>query len=284
MILLAIAQSSDSYAYGWTELAAHSTWPGAWAIFAALLMAAAYSAALRFRGREEKRAPIGFFALGLAVWVVALSGPLEGLALDRLYSAYILQQILLVLVVCPLLLAGLQGWMLRPLLSWPPVRHGFAMLTRPGVAFFVFVAVFSVIHVPVVCNLVCQVHHFYHTVRISLFLAGLLLWWPLLSPLSEFPRLSQPMQALYLLAVMLAMSAVAAPITFAESVLYHFYIGDPHPLGLSALVDQEIGGLLMWVVQGLILTTIASVIFVRWLSGAPPGLEVRAAGSSQSRQ
>jgi putative membrane protein len=161
--------------------------------------------------------------------------------------------------------------MLRPVLSRPLLQRFWGVLTRPRVAFFVFVFVFTLIHIPSVCNQVCQVKPFYHTVRISLFLAGLILWWPLLSPMPEkFPRLSQPLQGLYLLALMLAMSVVGAPVTFAETVLYHFYMSGPHPLGISPLEDQELGGLLMWVVQGLILTVLAATIFVRWLSRTEP--------------
>ena len=283
MTLLAIAQSPNTSPYAWCGSAAQSSWPGLWAVVAALLMAAAYAVALLLWGRGEKRPRIGFFALGLAVWVAALSGPLETLALSRLYSAYIFQQVLLVTIVCPSLLAGLAPWMLRPLLSSPALRRAFAFVTRPGVAFAVFACVFTSIHVPSFCNLVCQVHPFYHTVRISLFLAGLLLWWPLLSPLPEFPRLSQPMQGVYLLGVMLVMTAVGAPVTLAETILYHFYAGGIHPLGLSPLKDQVLGGLLMWVVQGIILTAAATVIFIRWLSGTTGNLQVPAAGSFRPR-
>jgi len=205
------------------------------------------------------------------------------LALNRLYSAYIFQQLLLVFVVCPALLVGLAPWMLKPLVSSPLIRRSWALLTRPGIAFFIFAAVFTLIHIPSICNQVCQVHPFYHSVRIGLFLAGLLLWWPLLSPMPEFPRLSQPMQGLYLLGLMLVMAAVGAPVTFAETILYHFYSGGTHPLGMSPLQDQELGGLLMWVVQGAILTVAATIIFVRWLGGVPSRLQVPAANSSQSR-
>jgi len=283
MSLLAIAQSADQSAYVWCGAAARSAWPGAWAVVAALVMAAAYGAAWLRWGRGEKRARFGFFAAGLVVWAFTLSGPLETLALDRLYSAYILQQILLVTVVCPALLAGLAPWMFRPLLASSFLRRAFGFVTRPGMAYGVFACVFTSIHVPSFCNLVCQVHPFYHVVRISLFLAGLLLWWPLLSPVPAFPRLSQPLQGLYLLGVMLVMTAVGAPVTLAETVLYHFYSGGIHPLGLSPLQDQVLGGLLMWVVQGIILTAVASVVFVRWLSAGQGHLRVPAADSYRSR-
>jgi len=269
MLLPLISEAADMHAYGWADAAAQSAWPGAWAVIVALAMAAAYIAAARAFGRNDERPHAGWFFAGIAVWVFTLSGPLERLALNHLYSAYILQQVLLVMAVCPLLLMGLEGWMLRPLVSKPVIREAFPFITRPGIAFFIFMSVFTVIHVPVICNQLCHVRPFYHTVRISLFLAGLLLWWPVLAPAGPggaSRRLSQPVQGLYLLALMLGMSAVAAPITFAETVLYHFYMAEPHPLGLSALTDQVIGGLLMWVVQGIVLMAAASVIFVRWLS------------------
>ncbi|HUJ40974.1 MAG TPA: cytochrome c oxidase assembly protein [Candidatus Acidoferrales bacterium] len=283
IFLIANAPSADQSAYVWCGAAARSAWPGLWAVAAALLMGAAYGAAWLRWGRGEKRARIGYFAAGLAVWSLTLSGPLETLALDRLYSAYILQQILIVTVVCPALVAGVAPWMLRPLLGSGLLRRAFGFVTRPGVSFAVFACVFTSIHVPSFCNLVCQVHPFYHAVRLSLFVAGLLLWWPLASPVAEFPRLSQPMQGLYLLGVMLVMTAVGAPVTLAETVLYHFYSGGVHPLGLSPLEDQVLGGLLMWVVQGIILTAAATIIFVRWLSGTQRNLQVPAADSYRPR-
>ena len=266
MLLLAATESADMHAYGWCEAAAQSGWPGVWAIGAALVMGAVYFASIAALGRMKNRPRWGYFTFGLVVWVMTLSGPLERLALSRSYSGYILQQIILVMVVCPALLLGLEDWMLRPLVANRWSRGILQAISRPGLALAVFVCVFTVIHIPWVCNQLCHVRPFYHTVRLSLFFAGLILWWPLLSPLAEFPRISQPMQGLYLLALMLAMTVVGAPVALADSVLYHFYMGGPHPLGISALQDQVLGGLLMWVVQGIILTVLAAVIFVRWLS------------------
>src|SRR5258708_368108 len=79
----------------------------------------------------------------------------------------------------------------------------------------------------------------------------LLLWWPMLSPLPEYPRLSYPMQILYLFLLMIPMTAVAAPITMAETVLYMYYGMGVHPFGLTPLADQVLGGLIMWIGQGV---------------------------------
>ncbi len=73
-------------------------------------------------------------------------------------------------------------------------------------------------------------------------IVGTVLWWPLLSPLPEYPRLSYPMQIMYLFLLMIPMTAVGAPITMAKSVIYVFYMIGPHPFGLTPIADQVLGG------------------------------------------
>ena len=90
------------------------------------------------------------------------------------------------------------------------------------------------------------------------------MWWPLLSPLPELPRLSYPAQTLYLFLNLIPMAAVSAPITLAHEVIYPWYLESPHPLGLTPLTDQVVGGLAMWVGSGLYLMAVFSIMFFRW--------------------
>jgi len=94
--------------------------------------------------------------------------------------------------------------------------------------------------------------------------AGVLMWWPLLSPIPEIPRLSYPAQLLYLFAMLIPMAAVAAPITLANSVIYPWYLEGPHPFQITPLADQVLGGLLMWVGAGFYFIGVFTVIFFRW--------------------
>jgi putative membrane protein len=171
---------------------------------------------------------------------------------------------LLVFVVPPLLLFGLPGWMLRPLMLNRFVEPVARVLTRPLYAFLLFAAVFTLIHYPTVCDRVCHVHPFYGNLHAVLLFVGALLWWPLLSPLPEYPRMSYPMQIMYLFLLMIPMTAVAAPITLANSILYVFYEGGTHPLGLTPMADQVLGGLIMWVGQGVYIMFVFTAIFYRW--------------------
>jgi putative membrane protein len=231
---------------------------------ALLLLAGTYvGASLKLGHRPTGRQSVALIAALLAI-LVALTGPLDELTRERSFAVYIFQQMLLVFVVPPLLLLGLPGWMLRPLMLNRFVEPVARIMTRPLFAFLLFASVFTLIHYPMVCDRICHVHPFYGNLHVLLLFTGCLLWWPLLSPLPEYPRMSYPMQIMYLFLLMIPMTAVAAPITLAGSVLYVFYIGGTHPLGLTPMADQVLGGLIMWVGQGTYIMFVFTAIFYRW--------------------
>jgi putative membrane protein len=233
-------------------------------LIALLVLAGAYvGASLALAQRPTARQGIAFVAAWLTT-LIAVSGPLDELSRARSFSAYIFQQMLLVFVAPPLLLLGLPGWMLRPLMLNRYVEPVARRITRPLFAFLLFAATFTLIHYPTVCDRVCHVYPFYGNLLTLLLCVGTLLWWPLLSPLPEYPRMTYPVQIMYLFLLMIPMTAVAAPITMASSVLYVFYMGGTHPLGLTPMADQVLGGLIMWVGQGVYIMFIFTAIFYRW--------------------
>jgi putative membrane protein len=204
------------------------------------------------------------YTAALLLILAAITGPVDELTKDRSFFVYIFQQMLLVFVVPPLLLAGLPDWLLRPIMLHRFVEPVARLLTRPLFAFLFFSSVFTLIHYPALCDRVCHVHPFYGDIHTLLLFTGMLLWWPLLSPLPEYPRMAYPLQVMYLFLLMIPMTAVAAPITMANSVLYMFYMGGLHPFGLSPIVDQVLGGIIMWVGQGAYIMFVFTAIFVRW--------------------
>ena len=228
------------------------------------ILAAGYAGAAWRLQRLPAGREIIAYAAGLLALVVTLIGPLDKLARDRSFAVYIFQQMVLVFIVPSLLLAGTPDWMLRPVLLNRYVQPVARIVTRPLFAFLFFGAVFTLVHYPLVCDRVCHVHPLYGDVHTLLLGTGLLLWFPLLSPLPEYPRMPYPMQIMYIFLLTIPMTAVAAPITMAQSVLYTFYVEGPHPLGLTPMADQVLGGIIMWVGQGVYLMFVFSAIFFRW--------------------
>jgi putative membrane protein len=217
-------------------------------------------------GLRATRRQVASFAAALVVLGLALNGPLHNLSDSYLFSAHMVQHLVLTLVFPPLLLYGTPAWVVRPLLRPPWVSRLARWATRPLTAGLVFSTPITLWHFPRFYEAALE-HHALHIAQHLVFLAtAVIMWWPVLSPLPELPRASYLAQLLYLFALGLPMSLAGALITLADSVLYPFYAAAPRLWGggLGPLADQQLGGLLMWVVGTIYLWGTASVVWFRW--------------------
>jgi putative membrane protein len=226
-------------------------------------LAILYYVACRLTGRRPTRRQAAWFALALGVIFYTHTG-IDEFADDRIFFMHMLQHLLQTLVIPPLLLLGTPDWMLRPWVMSRPVRPFARLFTKPVVAFMVFSGVFVSAHFPVVFDYMCRDEDFHIFLHLCFMVSGVLLWWPILSPLPELPRLSYPAQIMYLFLLMIPMTAVAAPITLATSVIYPWYLEGPHGWGIKPMEDQVLGGLLMWIGQGAYLMGVFTAIFYKW--------------------
>ena len=153
----------------------------------------------RFPGSSDvSTRRIVFFSLGLWTIFFALYSPLDQLSDHYLFSAHMVQHLLLVLVGPPLMLLGTPGWMLRPFLGIPGVFGVAKVLTFPVLAALLFNILFAVWHAPAIYEAGLNrlsVHIVQHLTFIA---TGVIMWWPVLSPMKELPRLPYAGQVLYL--------------------------------------------------------------------------------------
>jgi len=216
-------------------------------------------------GLKAPRRRVASFAAALLVLFVSLNGPLHNLSDRYLFSAHMAQHLLLTLLFPPLLLYGSPAWIVRPILGVRGVMPVARVLTRPVIAAALFTAPIVVWHVPVFYEAALR-HHNLHILQHLVFLAtAVVMWWPVLSPVPELPRIPYPGQMLYLFLLGLPMSITGALITLSDTVLYPFYAEAPRlASGLDALADQQIGGLLMWVIGALALWGAMTAVWFRW--------------------
>jgi putative membrane protein len=171
---------------------------------------------------------------------------------------------LLIYAAPPLMLLGLPGWLLRPVLRLPgvlPVGHA---LTKPIPALVLFNLVFSAYHVPLYYNAVVSNHNLHVAAHLLFIALAVLTWWPILSPMPELPALSYPLRMLYVFGQTFSGFVVGSFITNSKSLLYPFYAEAPRVWGLSPMDDQKIGGLIMWVIGGTYLLLVFSAVFFAW--------------------
>jgi len=217
----------------------------------------------RFKGSSAApRTRQAAFYVGLLSMLVALATPLDTIGDTYLFTAHMLQHLLLTLGAAPLLLAGTPDWLLRSVLK------GFVRWARhPLVAFFSFNAVFSLAHIPSFYELTLAsepLHALEHLVFLG---TAMLMWMPVLSPVPDiappYPALGQ---VLYLFLQTVPASLLGALLAATSSAYYPTYLRAPRITALGPLEDQQLGGLIMWVGSGLYFLIATGVVFFAWAS------------------
>jgi len=211
-----------------------------------------------------ERRPLFVFGLGFLVVFVAEGTALHELSEQYLFSAHMVQHLLLTMVAPPLFMMGTPNWFLKPVLAHRRVLPVARFLTSPIVAIAVFNLTLAFWHVPQLYEAGLQNHNVHILNHIMYVIAAFVMWWPVLSPLPELPRLAYPGQMLYLFVQSLVPAVLASMITFSETVIYPTYAAAPRIWDLSPLVDQQTGGLLMKIVGSLILWSLVVGIFFVW--------------------
>ncbi len=206
------------------------------------------------------------FTAGVLVIFVALVSPLHVLSDQYLFSAHMLQHVLLTLVAPPLLILGTPDWLLRRFMRPDLVFRAARIATHPVPAFVTFNVVFSLWHTPALYNL-SVTNHLVHVAEHLIFMAtAALMWWPIASTMPELRRLSYPLQMVYLFLMSVAQLIVFAPITFSREPLYQWYIDAPQIWSMTTVADQQIGGIIMKIGGGAIFMTLLIVAFFRWFN------------------
>ncbi len=234
---------------------------------AALLVG--YVVALRFHLTARSLV----FTAGVLVMLFALVSPLDTLGDIYLFSAHMLQHLLLILAVPPLLLLGIPARPLKKVLQVPAINKIERILAKPFVAWPIGTLTMVVWHIPVLYEATLQNDNI-HILEHSLFLVtATIFWWPVLSPVEE--RRISPFRAIfYLFAAMMVSTVLGIILTVAPAGIYPSYL---HPVdvlgilpvlqndwGLNPSADQQVGGLLMWVPGNLVYLCALFGALARW--------------------
>jgi len=215
---------------------------------------------------------IGYFVLALGVFLLALMSPLSALADGYLFSAHMVQHILLLLIVPALALMSLPRSM--SLARWP------SALAHPLTGLISGVGAMWVWHTPTLCNAAASSRPIYALQTLSLLALGGVFWRQVLAP-RDGERLSPPAAVLYLFSACVACSVLGIILTFSPVTVcsvYATHAGDPLGIlqtirtdwGFTVEKDQQVGGLLMWVPMCLIYLGAIFAQVARWFAEPAP--------------
>jgi putative membrane protein len=219
-------------------------------------------------GPPPTRTQINIFIASVVLLLIALVSPLDYIGDEYLFSAHMVQHLILATVWPPLVLLAMPCWIAEAMFR----RPGAAVLrffTYPAAALIFFNLDIYLWHAPALYNLTLQNEYVHIAEHLSFMLFGLFTWWPVLSPIPS-ERLSAPLQTLYLFANAMFMMVLGIVFTFIPTVLYAPYAHAPRLWGISAITDQQIGGLIMWYPGNLPYATWLVIAFYRWFDAGGP--------------
>ena len=284
--LLAICSTRIVRAHDGQPPAPHDLW-SAWnwdfvVLVSLVLSACIYTAGVREQQRRAGARPrvlrwrAASFAAGLITLFVALISPLDALS-TALFSAHMVQHMLLLVIVPPLLILGISpGSFLfafdtlarRKLGQWwgriTKLKSMWRLFTHPVVAWGLNVFVLWTWHVPRLYQAALENEVLHLLEHLSFVTTSLLFWWTVLPPEKHLHRGDPGVLALFTMA--LQGGLLGALITFAPTPWYGAYAWTTQAWGLSPLEDQQLAGAIMWIPVGTIYTLAALMLFLRRLA------------------
>jgi putative membrane protein len=226
----------------------------------------------RFRQvRREGRGGVGplhalAFAGGMFALLAALVSPIDGLGEDYLFSAHMVQHVLLGDIAPLLLLLGLSRAFMRPVTRrLAGFERRLGPLAHPVTGILIWLGLMYLWHVPALYDAAAEhaaVHLLEHA---SFFAAGVALWWPLIQPVPMRRRLTGLQPLAYIAAAKAGLAALGLYLAWSSTPLYPHYEQTPRIWGLTPIEDQNIGGVIMMVEQSFTLVLVMVALFVRML-------------------
>src|SRR3954451_5055074 len=185
------------------------------------------------------------FAAGLLTIVIALVSPIAHIG-EELVIAHMVEHLLLGDVATLLLVLGLTGPLLQPILA---IRFfdRLRVLAHPLVAFPLWAINFYVWHIPALYDAAyggAFVHALEHT---SFIFFGCLMWMPVFGPLPKPQWFTAGWKVVYVIAVRFTGAILGNVLMWSGTVLYDRYAAGEHSWGLSPIADQSTAGVVMMV-------------------------------------
>jgi len=243
------------------------SWTFSWPVFISLLLISVYylSGWKRVESKNRfdplRRWQLVFFISGLVILIAALLSPIDRLS-DYLAYVHMIQHTLLLMVAAPLFALASPGFYsfrqlpkslksgMRPLQkTWFQLTRAFPM-KRMLVAWVAYALILWIWHIPYLYEAALKnslVHDLQH---LAFFISAYFFWRVVIDPFRK-PGRNEGVAILYVFVASLHAMILGVLMTLAPSSWYPSYEKTAPLFGLTALEDQQIAGLIMWMPAGV---------------------------------
>jgi len=202
------------------------------------------------------------FYTGILLLLVITVTPIAFIGNHYLFSIHMVNHIIILLLIPPLLLTGVNPKILEKLKSSKFRKIGDFIFSTP-VAWILGMGAMYLWHVPAIFEAMMHSPWLHAIHVVSLLVLGAVFIWPVYSPI-QWKRLEPMQSALYLFVACTGCTVLGILITFAPSSVYIPYMHGSNAAvwelirsnwGINAAIDQQAGGLIMWVPACIIYVT-----------------------------
>lgn len=238
-------------------------------IIGCLILLGIYLFAVRFRFNFRTIN----YSLGVLVIFLALVSPLDPLGDDYLFSAHMLQHIMLGFIATPLLVAGLPESLVRSWMRIPFIARVERILGFPPLSLNIGNTTFWLWHYPLLYNATLEneaVHIFEHIVFL---ITGCIMFWPVFKPIPD-SRLSPMASLVYLMIAAFLNAILGIVFSISDTCFYSGYANPPDELGALSLIrgkwhldqlnDQKLGGAIMWGFGSVVFLWAMMMVMIDW--------------------
>lgn len=217
------------------------------------------------------------FALGCAATAIALLSVLDRWS-DILFSAHMAQHEILMLVSAPLMVLGrpfiVTLWSVSPATrdrvaatvrsnlvakTWDAISGPLAVLLLHAIVLWAW-------HIPFLFEAALHNETIHVIQHLGFFLTAALFWWALIH--GRYGKLGYGVAVLYIFATAMHAEVLGALLTFGSHTWYPTHASRTAAAGVSAVADQQLAGIVMWIPFGVVFVLIALGLFAAWLGEA----------------
>ncbi|ARD49181.1 cytochrome c oxidase assembly factor CtaG [Sporosarcina sp. P37] len=254
-----------------------------------------YLITVKWRGRFEGSEPLTkrqavYFLSSMALLYIVKGSPMDLMG-HILFSVHMAQMAILLLMVAPFFIIGIPNWIWEKLLTIKIFNKIFMLFTKPLISLLLFTLMFSMYHYPLILDVVKLSLPLHTIFTITLFLSAIFLWWPIVNTVKGQPQLHGLKKIGYVILSALLITPACSLIIFVDVPVYETYqsgeawlkamalcvpsgtLAGLSGMGISGpelftdmptIYDQQLGGILMKVIQELIYVVVIGRIFLSW--------------------
>jgi putative membrane protein len=261
-------------------------------IFVLLITAGFFLITIKYRSYFKNSEPLTksqafLFIVAMILFYLTKGGPIDLMG-HLMFYAHMIQMAVLLFIIPPILIISIPDWIWKNLWATTLFSRTFGFLKKPLIILILFNTVFSLYHLPIIFDFIKTniILHELYTGLLMLLALGL--WWPLVNKIETYQSLTGLKKVAYIFASGALILPACALIIFNDHPMYATYsnpelwakslelcvpsstlssldLSGPEMFtSMSLIHDQQLGGVLMKVIQEIVYGFVLSRVFMEW--------------------